>query len=190
MLEGFAAMGIKYNKGKFEVVLTNVETDDVLDLLSFDAQPVKFKINKASEAYDGYREEPDNRRMFDSHGGGVENMRPVEPEEFPEESPNESDEPQAVPPNEEEEECQCETCIHLIDSGAYGEDTEIPQKKCELEDCKYEAIPETEPIEPDTPEDSEEPHLAEIQFIEGAEGETAPTTEDSVDAINLDETPY
>lgn len=181
MLTGFAAMGIKYNKGKFEVSLTNVETDDVLDLLSFDAQPVRFKISKASESPDGgYQEEPETGRMFDSHAGVVENVRPAGPQEVP--AVNE-----VGVIIEEEKECLCETCTHLLSSDSLDENDE-PKRECELENCNYEAIPETEPTEVDTQEDSEEPHLTEIQFIERAEEEAVPT-EESIEGINLDATP-
>lgn len=109
MLEGFAAMAVTYKKGKYEIALTGVDTDDVLELLSFDGQAVKFKFNKASEHGNTYREEPDNSRMFDSRGGVVENVRPVEPVEEPEQEEVIDEAAAAI-----EEECLCQTCTHLI----------------------------------------------------------------------------
>jgi hypothetical protein len=69
---------IKYLAGgKFELVLTDVEPEDVMELLACSGQCVRFDFAETYQTERGYEAKPESGRLFRTDGSGV--VQDVEP---------------------------------------------------------------------------------------------------------------
>lgn len=139
MIKGSAEVkkGIKYLGGdKFELTLTNVSTNDVMDLLAVNGTRIAYVFNGAMETRGEVREEPQNGKLYNVVNGVVE----VPPANTEDEEENEQ------PIEEDEMGCPCPTCTHLT-----GEPDDADPNKmvnvCEMDrfdgcfKCKGEGCP-------------------------------------------------
>jgi hypothetical protein len=78
MLSGHAqvkAKSIKYlSGGRFELVLTDVAPDDIMELLSYSGKFISFEFGETIKTEKGYEEQPENGRLFTTDGSGVVEM--------------------------------------------------------------------------------------------------------------------
>jgi rubrerythrin len=82
MLSGHAqvkAKSVKYlNDGRFELVLTDVAPNDIMELLRCSGKFIHFEFGETIKTDRGFEDQPENGRLFTTDGSGVVEMEPSE----------------------------------------------------------------------------------------------------------------
>jgi DNA-directed RNA polymerase subunit RPC12/RpoP len=155
MLSGHAQVkskSVKYlSDGKFELILTDVAPNDVMELLRCSGKFVNFQFGETLKTDRGYEDQPENGRLFTTDGSGVVEM--AEPSESAEETAEETcPDPEGV--------YICDSCgLHVGELGEDGDDA-CPECKhgtlvyheCSSEDTAIE-VDESIPAEPEMTEE-------------------------------------
>jgi hypothetical protein len=74
------AKSIKYlNDGRFELVLTDVAPNDIMELLRCSGKFVNFQFGETIKTDRGFQDQPENGRLFTTDGSGV--VQSAEPQD-------------------------------------------------------------------------------------------------------------
>jgi DNA-directed RNA polymerase subunit RPC12/RpoP len=144
MLSGHAqvkAKSVKYlSEGRFELVLTDVAPDDIMELLRCSGKFVNFQFGETLKTDRGYEDQPENGRLFTTNGDGVVEM--ADSEETAKADEEFCADPAGV--------YICDSCgLHVGELGEDGDDA--------CPECKHGTLIYHECSSEDTADESQDP---------------------------------